>query len=1700
MLFLVLLIGANFAPAQKIPDSALRQIKSLMDEKASRTPVQKKINSQILYKYKMQKGKRITQEVDSLQTGIEIDSNGRIKVDIVADVTQKLLNSLKKLDCEILYSSEKTKNIVANIPLDKVEQVASFDEIKNINYWIEPIVNDNFSSQFTENRAYNDFDFSSLNSGEKKKVTSFFNSESAPDFNSRAGNVRKEISEALKQKENSGTNFNSSIVASAISQGDVAHKADLARAVFGVNGSGIKIGVISDSYDTRSTGLNASDDVASGDLPGPGNPNGFTTPVTVLLDSPGGSDEGRAMLQIIHDLAPGAQLYFATAFVSQANFAQQILDLRAAGCDIIVDDITYFAEAVFQDDNVSQAVNTVTADGAIYFSSAGNSGNKNDGTAGVWEGDFNDSGISTVGTVALSGGTVHDFGGGVTNNLQTLAGRAPTLNWSDPLGGSGNDYDLYILNNSLSSVALALTNVQDGNDNPIEIGFVNVPANFQYVIFKKSGAAVRALHLNTNRGRLAINTPGVTFGHNAAASAYTVAATPAVAPGPYPGVFNSSNAVETFSSDGPRRIFFNPDGTEITPGNFLFGTNGGTALQKPDITAADGVATTLPIGSGLNPFYGTSAAAPHAAAIAGLIKSKLPAITPAQIRTALISSAIDIEAPGADRDAGAGIVMAYEALLAAGATSPNAYINLGTVNAVEGSYSNGNGSIDPGELASMTVQLLNFSTVNSINTLAVLTSSTSGVTITQGTSNYGDIPAFGSGTNTASPYLFGISSSVECGSSVNFTLTVTYDGAPAPQVINFKVKIGVTQGTISATLGSPPPTDPAYISSSGTQTNRLNRNGIIPICGVAKSTPALQEGVGTLRSYHAYTFLNNLATTQCVTVSVSSASNASIYEVVYGDGGYNPASIQSNYLADQGTTTNAAPFSFDVPALQHFTVVVHEVVSGGGVGLSYNLNVGLSICEPSPGCTPVVLTPASIPGGIVDVPYNQAFSATGGSGSYLFSLSGTLPQGINFSGNTLSGTPTEAGSFPITVTATDATGCPAGILNYTLVICPVVSAGTYGPVCSNSGLVSLGGSPSGGTWSGTGVSGSVGSYTFDPTVGTQTLTYTYDSFSCHSSSQTTIEVNQATVISVNPSDQEIFALTNTSFSVTATGTPPVTYQWQESTDGGTTFTNLSDGGVYSGSATNSLSLTNTPISMNGYKYQCVVTGACSTATSGSALLTVKQRPTTLTYSGDLTVQYSDEVQLSATLKDNLSNLGLGGRTITFTIGTQSITAVTNSSGIASASLIITQAPGTSYSVDCLFAGDVNEATSSDSDPFTITQEDARVEFTGTSIVATSGATSGLATVTLRATIQDITATSFAAGDINSGDITKARVQFYVDGVAKGGLLTPTLVNALDLKTGVVTYNLPVDIGAATDAEYTVSIKVSGYYVRDNASDNTVVTVYKPVGDFIAGGGYIKPTNTAGTYAADPGLKTNFGFSIGYNKSGKSIHGNMNFIFRRTVGGVVHTFQIKSNAITSLGVNVANPAAQIAVFVSKANLTDITNPLNIINLGGNKTLQVSMTDKGNPGSNDLIGISLYDGSTLMYSSNWAGSKTAEMLLGGGNLVVHSGFSLGSTTLIAIKSAEITTGVAPISTEPILKAYPNPFADKLTIEFSSTTDTQARLEIYSITGAKLQTIFDGQIKAGEVNKAEYLPRLISSQMILYHLTLNGQTKVGMITYQK
>ena len=554
------------------------------------------------------------------------------------------------------------------------------------------------------------------------------------------------------------------------SEGDVTHRAAAARSYFGVSGVGQKVCVLSDGVDSLAALQ------ASGDLPA----------VDVLPGQAGSGDEGSAMLEIVHDLAPGATLGFAQAGPDEAGFAQNIRDLRfVAGCSIIVDDVIYLDESPFQDGDVAESVNVVTADGALYFSSAGNEGNQNDGTSGTWEGDFNPSALALPAPLA-GAGTAHNFGDGGQSVLVAASGQVTVLHWTDPFGTAANDYDLYDLDGALTTVFDFSTDSQDGtggDDFPVEI--MGPAYTGERIVVMQYAGAARMINLINFRGELAISTNGATRGHSAAVNAFSTAAVDVATASGGAFVGGATNPVETFSSDGPRRIFFDNAG-DLLPGapagNFL--STGGVLRQKPDIAAADGVACAAP---GFDPFFGTSAAAPHAAAVAALVKQAFPAYTPAQMRTALVSNALDIEAAGVDRDSGAGIVMAYETLQGLGAP-PGAGLSAGT--AVPSQLGgDGDAYVEIGEDWSVTVPLTNFGSISATAISATLTSSTPGVVILVGTSAYADLAAAASGNNLT-PFAFGVGSTVPCGATLQFTLTVTFTGGTSPVSFPFTLKTG----------------------------------------------------------------------------------------------------------------------------------------------------------------------------------------------------------------------------------------------------------------------------------------------------------------------------------------------------------------------------------------------------------------------------------------------------------------------------------------------------------------------------------------------------------------------------------------------------------------------------------------------------------------------------------------------------------------------------------------------------------------------------------------------------------------------------------------------------------------------------------------------------------------------------------------------
>ena len=238
-------------------------------------------------------------------------------------------------------------------------------------------------------------------------------------------------------------------------QGVVQHRANQ----IAQDGTGITVGAISDSYNVSTNPIKAANDVASGDLPGPGNPLGNTQPVVVLQDFTSGTDEGRGMLQVIHDMVPKARIGFATGNTGFLGFANNIRALAALPgfeyppatqqgfkADIIVDDLIYFAEPMFEDGIVAQGVIDVTNAGVHYFSSAGNrpSSNAYNGTFSFVDpsrpGDVSNVNLTGVNPALYAGG-FHNFRtDGSVDIAQTItrtAGSGTASNridfqWDDP--------------------------------------------------------------------------------------------------------------------------------------------------------------------------------------------------------------------------------------------------------------------------------------------------------------------------------------------------------------------------------------------------------------------------------------------------------------------------------------------------------------------------------------------------------------------------------------------------------------------------------------------------------------------------------------------------------------------------------------------------------------------------------------------------------------------------------------------------------------------------------------------------------------------------------------------------------------------------------------------------------------------------------------------------------------------------------------------------------------------------------------------------------------------------------------------------------------------------------------------------------------------------------------------------------------------
>ncbi len=437
------------------------------------------------------------------------------------------------------------------------------------------------------------------------------------------------------------------------------------RATYGVDGTGQKIGVISTSVNNYNGGLAAS--VASGDLP---------NNVQVLQDalpSIAADDEGRAMLEQIHDIAPGASLAFATGFNGEVSFMQNIEALYAAGARTIVDDLGYFDDPYYQQGIISQGIDQVVSQGAAYFSSVGNASDSG------YESQFR--GVNaTVGPLGAGRYMNFDPTGATTTTsigINVYTPASISLQFDQPYysrtGGVVSNIELDVLNANGTLVSQANTNTI-ANQQPFQITPNDLPAGLYQVVIKVDAGPDpgHVVFYENGDGGFSVDrkfgSAGNTFypsthGHNSDSSTISVGAVPFWGAAPYTNPATVTS--EPFSSTGPVLKEFAFDGTPITP----------TLLQKPDISGTDGnnttffspgpsidtsrpvipatppypgnppttfappVTATNQVDPTLPSFFGTSSAAPNVAAIAALIRAATPNITEPEIASALISTA-----------------------------------------------------------------------------------------------------------------------------------------------------------------------------------------------------------------------------------------------------------------------------------------------------------------------------------------------------------------------------------------------------------------------------------------------------------------------------------------------------------------------------------------------------------------------------------------------------------------------------------------------------------------------------------------------------------------------------------------------------------------------------------------------------------------------------------------------------------------------------------------------------------------------------------------------------------------------------------------------------------------------------------------------------------------------------------------------------
>eukprot|EP00899_Mesostigma_viride_P006986 jgi/Mesvir1/16289/Mv25072-RA.2 len=457
---------------------------------------------------------------------------------------------------------------------------------------------------------------------------------------------------------------------SATSQGDSAIGTDVVRTVLGLTGSGVKVGILGYSFNNQN-GMAA--DIASGDLP---------SDVEIIKDYGGAyvpfSDDGRAMAQIVHDVAPEASIRFHTAYADsygKQEYVNGIMALRLAGCQVIFDGLQYVDEPMFMDGIIADAVNEVKSYGAVYISYAGNGGKQG------YSAPFRNGGSD-------ANGVMHDFdpGPGVATVMRiTVAstGALLVLNWDQlwyrdgPTSGTApgalSDLDVYCYKGGVASPTDVyhawdynrLADDASASGNPFEYTWLD-PGMYDVRIYHGTGITPRNLWMAFLIGSVTFNTfgtdSGTVFGHTKTAGAISVGSASAFQT-PEFGV--SPPELYSWSARGGIPNYYDTDGNAIA---------GGTVLLKPDVVGPTNVDNTF-YGSydthdydnnNFKNFAGPGAGAAHVAGFVALMLQYRPSLSPDDVADFLKQTAINMDVSGFDVDTGYGLVNAISAFEALG--------------------------------------------------------------------------------------------------------------------------------------------------------------------------------------------------------------------------------------------------------------------------------------------------------------------------------------------------------------------------------------------------------------------------------------------------------------------------------------------------------------------------------------------------------------------------------------------------------------------------------------------------------------------------------------------------------------------------------------------------------------------------------------------------------------------------------------------------------------------------------------------------------------------------------------------------------------------------------------------------------------------------------------------------------------------------